>query len=327
MKTRAAITGVHCFVPDKILSNADLERMVDTNDQWITERTGIKERRILAKELATSDMAVEAVNGLLKKKNLTANDIDIILLATATPDMLFPSTACVVADKIGAKNCWAFDISAACSGFMFSLRTAASFIESKQAKRIIVIGADKMSSIIDYTDRNTCVIFGDGAGCVLIEETIDDVGIIDNEFHIEGAGRHHLYLKSGGSASPASMETVRNKEHFVFQDGKTVFKFAVKNMAESAANLMRKNNLTEKDIQWLVPHQANRRIIEATRERLNLPEEKVMVNIMKYGNTTNATLPLCLWEWENKLNKGDNIIMAAFGGGFTWGALYMKWAY
>ena len=328
MKLSAAITAVQGYVPDYVLTNAELEKMVETSDEWITTRTGIKERRLLKDAgKATSDMAVEAVNGLLLKRGITAADIDIILLATVTPDMIFPSTACVLADKIGAKNCWAYDISAACSGFLFALRTGASFIESGMAKKVLVVGADKMSSIIDYTDRNTCVIFGDGCGCVLLEPNTEGLGIQDAILHIDGAGRHFLNQQAGGSMKPASLETVANKEHYVHQDGKTVFKFAVNNMADVAARLMEKNNLTADKVQWLVPHQANLRIIEATRERVGLPKERVMINIDKYGNTTNGTLPLCLWEWESKLKKGDNLILATFGGGFTWGAMYIKWAY
>lgn len=328
MKITAAITAVNGYVPEYILTNQELEKMVDTSDEWITSRTGIKERRILkGAGKATSDMAVEAVNGLLKKRNISANEIDIIVFATTTPDMLFPSTACILADKIRATNCWAFDISAACSGFLYSLQTAASFIESGKAKKVLVVGADKMSSIIDYTDRNTCVIFGDGAGCVLLEPNTEGNGILDSLLKVDGSGRHFLYQKAGGSQYPASSETVANKEHYVSQDGKTVFKFAVTNMAEFGAQLLEKNNLKSEDIDWLVPHQANERIIEATRERLGLPAEKVMKNIARYGNTTNGTLPLCLWEWESKLKKGDNLILATFGGGFTWGAMYLKWAY
>lgn len=302
--------------------------MVDTTDQWITERTGIKERHILREPgLATSDMAYEAVTKLLAKKNLSPNDIDIILVATTTPDMLFPSTAVILADKIGATNCWAYDISAACSGFLFALQNGASYIESGRAKKVLVVGADKMSSIIDYTDRNTCVIFGDGAGCVLLEPNTDGLGILDSQLRIDGAGRHYLHQKAGGSQKPATAETVANREHFVYQEGKTVFKFAVKNMADVSGQVMKRNHLTADDVAWLVPHQANLRIIDATREYVGLPAEKVMVNIQRYGNTTNGTIPLCLWEWEQRLKKGDNLILATFGGGFTWGAMYVKWAY
>lgn len=327
VKISAAITAVGGYVPDTVLSNLDLEKMVDTSDQWITDRTGIKERRILGKESGTSEMGVKAVSAMLEKKGISPEEIDLIIFATITPDMPFPATACILADKIGAKNAWGYDVSAACSGFLFSLRTAASMIESGIVKKAIVVGGDKMSSIIDYTDRNTCIIFGDGAACVLLEANHEGLGIIDADLHVDGEGRHYLHQKAGGSQMPASIDTVNNKLHYVYQDGKTVFKFAVTNMAESAANLMARNKLTAADVDWLVPHQANKRIIEATRERLGLDPEKVMLNIMRYGNTTNGTLPLCLWEWENKLKKGDDLILAAFGGGFTWGSLYLKWAY
>jgi 3-oxoacyl-[acyl-carrier-protein] synthase-3 len=328
MKVTAAITAVNGYVPEYRLTNAELEKMVDTSDEWITTRTGIKERRIQREPgLATSDMAVQAVNGLLKKRGITANDLDIIIFATTTPDMAFPSTACVLADKIGAKKCWGFDLSAACSGFLFSLQTGVSYIESGLAQKVLVVGADKMSSIIDYTDRNTCVIFGDGCGCVLLEPNNEGMGIQDAILHIDGQGRHYLNQPAGGSQRPATAETVANKQHYVYQDGKTVFKFAVTNMAEVSARLMERNHLTSETVNWLVPHQANLRIIEATRERIGLDKERVMINIDRYGNTTNGTIPLCLWEWESKLKKGDNIILATFGGGFTWGAMYIKWAY
>jgi len=327
-KITAAITCVNGYVPERILSNKDLERMVDTSDEWITTRTGIKERHILdVPGLATSDMAVEAVNGLLKKRGITANDIEVIIVATVTGDMIFPSTACILADKIGAKNAWGFDLAAACSGFLFSLETAAKFIESGKYKNVLVVGADKMSTIIDYTDRNTCIIFGDGCGCVLLEPNTKGLGIIDAELHIDGQGRQYLHQKAGGSLKPPTHETVDAKEHYVYQDGKAVFKFAVKGMAEVSAQIMEKNNLTSEDVKWLVPHQANLRIIDATAERMGLGREKVMINIDHFGNTTNGTLPLCLWEWEKKLKKGDNLILSAFGGGFTWGAVYIKWAY
>jgi 3-oxoacyl-[acyl-carrier-protein] synthase-3 len=328
MKITAAITAVQGYVPDYILTNAELETMVDTTDEWITARTGIKERHIQREPgKATSDMATEAVKLLLAKKNLSPNDIDIILVATTTPDMLFPSTACILADKIGATNCWAYDISAACSGFLFALQNGASYIESGQAKRVLVVGADKMSSIIDYTDRNTCVIFGDGCGCVLLEPNTEGLGVIDSVLRVDGSGRQFLNQKAGGSLNPATAETVAKREHYVYQEGKTVFKFAVKNMADVAGQVMKRNGLTAHDVTWLVPHQANLRIIEATREYVGRPVEKVMINIQKYGNTTNGTIPLCLWEWESKLKKGDNLILATFGGGFTWGAIYLKWAY
>jgi 3-oxoacyl-[acyl-carrier-protein] synthase-3 len=328
MKITAAITGVQGYVPDYILTNAELEKMVDTSDEWITGRTGIKERRILKGEgRATSDMAVEAINALLEKKGLSPNEIDMIIVATVTPDMLFPSTACVIADKIGATKCWGYDVSAACSGFLFSLQNAAAYIQSGMAKKILVVGADKMSSIVDYEDRNTCVIFGDGCGCVLLEPNKESLGIQDAILNIDGAGRQYLNQKAGGSEHPATLETVQKREHFIHQEGKAVFKFAVRNMADVSANIMERNHLTADDVQWLVPHQANLRIIEATRERIGLPLERVMINIQKYGNTTNGTIPLCLWEWESQLKKGDNLILAAFGGGFTWGAVYLKWAY
>jgi len=302
--------------------------MVDTNDEWITTRTGIKERRILKGEgLGSSDMGAEAANGLLKKKKLSAEDIDLIICATATPDMLFPSTACIIADKIGAKHAFAFDLMAACSGFLFSVATAAKYIESGSHKRILVIGADKMSSIVDYKDRQTCIIFGDGAGAVLLEPTKDGMGIQDSIMKSNGEGRHYLQMKAGGSVKPSSHATVDAKEHFIHQEGQTVFKFAVKGMADVSAEIMERNNLTGDDVAWLVPHQANKRIIDATANRMGVGTDKVMLNIQRYGNTTNATIPLCLWDWEKQLNKGDNIILAAFGGGFTWGSIYLKWAY
>jgi 3-oxoacyl-[acyl-carrier-protein] synthase III len=327
-KITAAITCVHGYVPDNVLTNADLEKMVDTNDEWITTRTGIKERRILKNpDLATSDMAVEAVNGLLKKRGITPDDIDCIVFATVTPDLIFPSSACILADKIGAKNAWGFDLAAACSGFLFALETGAKFVESGKYKKVLVIGGDKMSSIIDYTDRNTCIIFGDGAGCVLLEPGEEGEGVIDSILKIDGYGRHFLHQKAGGSLKPPTHETVDAREHYVYQDGKTVFKFAVKGMADVSAQIMERNNLTADDVTWLVPHQANLRIIDATADRMGLGSDKVMINIDHYGNTTNGTIPLLLWEWENKLKKGDNLILSAFGGGFTWGSVYVKWAY
>tara|TARA_B100000900_G_scaffold412430_1_gene434196 strand:+ start:4874 stop:5872 length:999 start_codon:yes stop_codon:yes gene_type:complete len=325
---KAAITGIHGWVPDYVLTNQELETMVDTNDEWITTRTGIKERRILKGEgLGSSDMGAEAAKGLLEKKGLSAEDIDLIICATATPDMLFPSTACVIADKIGAKKAFGFDLMAACSGFLFSVATAAKYIESGSHKRILVIGADKMSSIVDYEDRQTCIIFGDGAGAVLLEPTEDGMGIQDSIMKSNGEGRHYLKMKAGGSVKPASYATIDAKEHFIHQEGQTVFKFAVKGMADVSAEIMERNNLTGDDVAWLVPHQANKRIIDATANRMGVGTEKVMLNIQRYGNTTNGTIPLCLWEWEKQLNKGDNIILAAFGGGFTWGSVYLKWAY
>ena len=327
-KITAAITGIQGYVPDYILTNKELETMVDTNDEWITSRTGVKERRILKGEgKGSSDMGTEAVKGLLKKTNTTAEEIDLIICATATPDMMFPSTACIIADKVGAKNAFAYDIMAACSGFLFSVDTASKFIESGSYKKIIVVGADKMSSIVDYTDRSTCIIFGDGAGAVLLEPSEKGLGIQDSILRSDGSGRNFLYLKAGGSVKPASHATIDAKEHFLSQDGQTVFKAAVKSMADVSEEIMNRNNLTADDVDWLVPHQANKRIIDATARRMGVGEDKVMLNIQKYGNTTNATIPLCLWEWEKKLNKGDNIILAAFGGGFTWGSIYLKWAY
>jgi 3-oxoacyl-[acyl-carrier-protein] synthase-3 len=327
-KITAAITAINGFVPKDLLTNKDLELLVDTTDEWITSRTGIKQRHILKGEgLGTSDMAVEAVNGLLKKRGISAEEIDLIIFATITPDMVFPSSACILADKIGAKNAFAFDLSAACSGFLFALQTGSSFIESGKYKKIIIIGGDKMSSIIDHTDRNTCIIFGDGCGAALLEPNEEGLGIIDAVLKSDGSGRHYLHQKAGGSIKPPTHATIDAKEHFVYQDGKSVFKFAVTNMADVSAQIMERNNLTADDVSWLVPHQANLRIIDATAERMGISKDKVMINIDHYGNTTNGTLPLCLWEWESKLKKGDNLVLAAFGGGFTWGAIYLKWAY
>lgn len=327
-KLRAAITGVHGYVPEYVLTNKELETMVDTNDEWITTRTGIKERRILKGEgLASSDLGVGAIEGLLQKRGVAAEEIDCIICATATPDMIFPSTACIIADKISAKNAFAYDLMAACSGFLFSVATAAKYIETGAYKKIIVVGADKMSSIVDYTDRQTCIIFGDGAGAVLLEPNEDGLGVQDSIMKSNGEGRHYLRMTGGGSYHPASEETIKNKEHFIHQEGQTVFKFAVKGMADVSGEIMERNNLKGEDIAWLVPHQANKRIIDATANRMGVGTDKVMLNIQRYGNTTNGTIPLCLWEWENQLNKGDNLILAAFGGGFTWGSIYLKWAY
>lgn len=327
-KITAAITCVHGYVPEYVLSNDKLEKMVDTTDEWITSRTGIKERRLLnTPGLATSDMGVEAVNGLLKKRGITADEIELIIFATVTPDMVFPSTACILADKIGAKNAWGFDLAAACSGFLFALETASKFIESGKHKNVLVVGGDKMSAIIDYTDRNTCIIFGDGLGCVLLEPNEEGNGVIDSVLKIDGNGRHYLHQKAGGSLKPPTHETVDAREHYVYQDGKTVFKFAVTGMADVSAQIMERNNLSADDVTWLVPHQANLRIIDATAVRMGLNRDKVMINIDHFGNTTNGTLPLLLWEWEEKLKKGDNLVLSAFGGGFTWGAIYLKWAY
>ena len=327
-KITAAITAVGGYVPEDKLTNFDLEKMVDTNDEWIRTRTGISERRILKGEgKATSDMAVPAVLELCKKRGIDPVEIDCMIVATVTPDMVFPATANIVCDKIGAVNAWGYDLSAACSGFLFALTSGAAYIESGRYKKVVVVGADKMSAIIDYSDRNTCVIFGDGAGAVLLEPATDGSGVLDSILRTDGSGRHYLNMKAGGSARPATIETVTNKEHFAYQEGKTVFKFAVKGRADVSAELLERNNLTGDDIAWLVPHQANLRIIDATAERMNLPKEKVMVNIQRYGNTTAGTIPLCLWEWEKELKKGDNLVLAAFGGGFTWGATWIKWNY
>ena len=327
-KIKAAITCVGGYVPEDKLTNFDLEKIVDTNDEWITSRTGIKERRILKGEgLGTSDMAVKAVQEILDKKGIDPMEIELLICATTTPDFTFPATANVITDKLGMKNAWGYDVSAACSGFIYALTTASQFIESGKHKKVIVVGGDKMSSILNFEDRATCIIFGDGCGAVLLEPTTDGLGIVDSILRSDGAGRAYLHQKAGGSVKPATVETVMAKEHFVYQEGQTVFKFAVTNMAQVAYDIMQRNGLTGDDVTWLVPHQANKRIIDATRERMGLPEEKVMINIQRYGNTTNGTLPLCLWEWETKLKKGDTIILAAFGGGFTWGATYLKWAY
>lgn len=327
-KITAAITAVGGYVPETKLTNFDLEKMVDTNDEWIRTRTGVEERRILKeKGKATSDLGAPAVQEILRKRNIDAADIDCIICATVTPDMTFPATANIIADKVGATNAWSFDIMAACSGFLYALTTAAGLIESGRYKKVIVVGADKMSAIIDYTDRATCIIFGDGGGAVLLEPNNDGFGVLDSILKSDGSGRQYLHMKSGGSLSPATIETVMAKEHFVYQEGQAVFKFAVKGMADVSAELMERNGLTADDVAWLVPHQANLRIIDATANRMGLPKEKVMVNIQRYGNTTAATLPLCLWDWEKQLKKGDNIVLAAFGGGFTWGATWIKWAY
>lgn len=325
---KAAITGIQAFAPEYILTNKELETMVDTTDEWITTRTGIKERHILKGEgLGTSDMAVEAVKGLLKKTSILPDEIDLLICATVTPDMVFPATANIICDKAGIKNAFSFDINAACSGFLFSLVTASNFIKTGGFKKVIVVGADKMSSVVDYTDRQTCVIFGDGAGAVLLEPSADGNGIMDSILRTDGSGRIHLHQKAGGSVKPASQETVAKREHFIYQEGQAVFKFAVTNMADISVEIMKKNRLTANEIAWLAPHQANLRIIDATARRMGLDKDKVMINIQRYGNTTNGSIPLCLWEWEDKLKNGDNIILSAFGGGFTWGAIYLKWAY
>ncbi|MEI6087465.1 MAG: beta-ketoacyl-ACP synthase III [Bacteroidota bacterium] len=327
-KITAAITAVGGYVPETKLTNFDLEKMVDTNDEWIKSRTGISERRILKEPgKGSSDMAVPAIEEILRKKGLDPKEIDCIICATVTPDMIFPATANIIADKIGATNAWGYDMGAACSGFLFALSTGAMYIESGRYKKVIVVGVDKMSAIVDYTDRTTCIIFGDGAGAVLLEPSTDGSGIQDTIMKSDGSGRHYLHIKAGGSLKPATAETVAAREHFAYQEGQAVFKFAVKGMADVSAELLERNNLTGDDIAWLVPHQANLRIIDATANRMGLAKEKVMINIQKYGNTTAATLPLCLWDWENQLKKGDKIVLAAFGGGFTWGATLITWAY
>jgi len=327
-KVRAALTAIGGYVPEYKLTNEILEGMVDTTDEWITTRTGIKERRILKGEgLGTSDMAVEAVKEVLKKRGIGAEEIDLLICCTVTPDMVFPATANIITDKVGAKNAFGFDLMAACSGFLYGLTTGSKYIESGAAKKVIVVGADKMSSIVDYEDRATCVIFGDGCGAALLEPTEEDFGIMDTIMRSDGSGRVHLHQKAGGSVKPASHETVDAKEHFIYQEGQAVFKFAVTNMAEVSAEIMERNGLKSEDVRYLVPHQANKRIIDATAKRMGIGSEKVMLNIEKFGNTTSGTIPLCLWEWENQLNKGDNLILSAFGGGFTWGSIYLKWAY
>ena len=327
-KLSAAITGVFGYVPPYVLTNKELESMVDTNEEWIVSRTGIKERRILKGEnLGTSFMGIEAVKGLLEKTGTRPEEIDMLVCATVTPDMPFPATANIIASEIGAKNAFGYDINAACSGFLYGLVTGAKFIESGSHKKVIVVGGDKMSSIIDYTDRTTCIIFGDGAGAVLLEPNEEGFGVVDSILLSDGAGAEYLHQKAGGSRRPASHETVDARQHFVYQEGQSVYKFAVTNMADVSARIMEQNGLQPQDIAWLVPHQANKRIIDATANRMGIGPEKVMLNIEKYGNTTAGTLPLCLWDYEKKLKKGDNLILTAFGGGFTWGAVYIKWAY
>lgn len=328
MQIQAAITALGGYLPPDILTNADFERMVDTTDAWIKSRTGIETRHILKGEgLGTSDMAVEAVKKLCVKRKIDPNEIDLLICATVTPDHQFPATANIITDKLGAKKAWGFDVNAACSGFLYALTVGAQFIKTGMHKKVVVVGADKMSSIMDYTDRATCILFGDGAGAVLLEPTTELCGVMDSILKSDGHGRHFLHQKAGGSVKPASFETVSNREHFVFQDGQPVFKAAVVGMAEVSAEIMEKNRLTAEDIAWLVPHQANLRIIDATARRMGIGNDKVMINIQKYGNTTAGTIPLCLYDWETRLKKGDNLILAAFGGGFTWGAVYLRWAY
>jgi len=324
----AAITAVGGYVPEFVLTNDILATMVDTNDQWITSRTGIKERRILKeKGQGTSFMAIKAAEQLLSKNNINPQDIDMVIMATATPDMPVASTGVYVATQIGAVNAFSYDLVAACSSFLFGMSTAAKYIESGRYKKVLLIGADKMSSIVDYTDRTTCIIFGDGAGAVLFEPNLEGLGVQDEILRSDGVGRPSLKIDAGGSILPPSNQTIADKQHFVHQDGKTVFKFAVSKMADVSEKIMQRNNLKGEDVNWLVPHQANKRIIDATSSRMNLPQDKVMLNIHRYGNTTSATLPLCLFDYENQLKKGDNIVFAAFGGGFTWGSMYVKWAY
>ncbi|TGE04071.1 beta-ketoacyl-ACP synthase III [Hymenobacter fodinae] len=328
MKITAAITGVGSYVPDYVLTNQELETMVDTTDEWIMSRTGIQERHILkGEDQGTSVMGINAVEQLLAKTGVAASDIDLLICATTTPDLVFPATANIISAAIGATKAFSFDMQAACSGFMYALATGSQFISTGTYKKVVVVGADKMSSIIDYTDRATCIIFGDGAGAVLLEPNTEGLGLLDQELHSDGNGEQYLHQKAGGSRRPPSAETVAKREHYVYQEGAAVFKFAVKNMADVAAQVAERNGLTAETIDWLVPHQANKRIIDATANRVGIGPEKVMLNIHRYGNTTNGTIPLCLADYEQQLRKGDNLIIAAFGGGFTWGSLYLKWAY
>jgi len=325
---RAAITGIGAYLPEYRLTNDEISTMVDTSDEWIMQRIGIKERRILKEEgKATSDMGAWAVEDLLKKTGTAAEEIDMLICATITPDMNLPATANIIAHKANIHNAWSFDLNAACSGFIFALATATQFIESGRYKKVVIVAAEKMSSIINYKDRTTCPLFGDGAAAVLIEPNSEDFGVHDYINRVDGLGRHHLHIKAGGSLKPASLETVNNEEHYLYQEGQAVFKAAVSSMADVAVEIMEKNNITSNDIAWLVPHQANMRIIEATAKRMGINKNQVMINIQKYGNTTAATIPLCLWDYEKQLKKGDNIILAAFGAGFTWGSVYLKWAY
>lgn len=327
-KIRAAITGVGAYLPEYRLTNEEISTMVDTSDEWIMQRIGIKERRILKEEgKATSDLGAKAVKNLLAKTNTTTAEVDMLICATITPDMTFPATANIIADKVGIHNAWSFDLNAACSGFIFALSTATQFIESGRYHKVVVVAADMMSSITNYKDRTTCPLFGDAGTAILLEPTTEDVGVIDYINRVDGLGRHHLHMKAGGSLRPASIETIQNQEHFVYQEGQAVFKAAVSSMADVAVEIMQKYNLTSKDIAWLVPHQANLRIIDATARRMGIDKNQVLINIEKFGNTTAATIPLCLWDFEKKLKKEDNIILAAFGAGFTWGSVYLKWAY
>ncbi|HRH66999.1 MAG TPA: beta-ketoacyl-ACP synthase III [Bacteroidia bacterium] len=327
-KITAAITAIGGYVPDYVLNNAELEKMVDTTDEWITSRTGIKERRILkGAGLGSSDLGAPAVQELLRRKGMDASEIELLICATTTPDYVFPATANIICDKVGARNAFGYDISAACSGFLYALVTGSKFIESGQYKKVIVVGADKMSSIVDYTDRTTCVLFGDGAGAVLLEPNTEGYGVRDSILRSDGSGRQYLHQKAGGSVKPPSHKTIDAREHFVFQDGQPVFKAAVTYMADVSAEIMERNHLKSEDVAWLVPHQANKRIIDATARRMGVGHEKVMLNIERYGNTTSGTIPLCLWDYEKQLKKGDNLILAAFGGGFTWGSIWVKWGF
>lgn len=326
--SKAAITGIHGYVPDYVLTNAELERMVDTNDEWITTRTGIKERHILKGEgMGSSHMGAKAVAGLLKKTDTKPEEVDLLICATTTPDYVFPCTANLICDMVGIRNVGSFDIQAACSGFLYAVTIGSQFIETGKYQKVVVVGADKMSAITDYTDRATCILFGDGAGAVLLEPNNEGLGILDSLIKSDGAGQSHLFQKAGGSRYPPTHETIEKRWHYVYQDGPSVFKFAVKNMADVSAEIMERNHLMGDDIAWLVPHQANKRIIEATAHRMGINTDRVMMTIQKYGNTTAATIPLCLLDYEPQLKKGDNLVMAAFGGGFTWGAAYIKWAY
>ncbi len=327
-KNNAVITGIGAYVPEYVLTNDELSTMVDTSDEWIMTRVGIKERRILKGEgKGASDMGAEAVKNLLEKTDTKPEEVDLLICATVTPDHPFPGTSAIICDKVGIKNIPSFDMNAACSGFLYTLEVATKFIQSGSYKKVVVVGAEKMSAITDYTDRTTCVLFGDASAAVMLEPTEEEIGVMDSILRSDGTGRHHLYMKAGGSVYPSSHETVDNKEHFVYQEGQAVFKHAVSNMADVAVEIMEKNNLNSEDVAWLVPHQANLRIIDATARRMGVEKDKVMINIERYGNTTSATIPLCLWEWENQLKKGDNIILAAFGAGFTWGSVYLKWGY
>ncbi len=326
-KINAAITGIHAWVPEYILTNKELETLVETSDDWIMSRTGVKERHILKGEnQGTSVLGTHAVEGLLKKTNTSPDEVDLVICATVTPDMQFPATATIISDKVGIKNAFSYDLNAACSGFIYALDTGRRYVESGQYKKVVIVGADKMSSIVDYTDRTTCILFGDAAGAVLLEPTTEDLGIIDSKLYSDGVGRAHLHQKAGGSEKPATHETIDAREHYIYQEGQPVFKFAVTKMADVAVEIMKANNLTSDDIAYLVPHQANMRIIEATARRMGLAKEKVMINIERYGNTTNGTIPMCLYEWAPQLKKGDVLVLAAFGGGFTWGSIYLKWA-